>query len=119
VRVPALVVSPFSRGGYVYSGVSDHTSMLRLVETRFGVKAPNISAWRRSTAGDLTASLQGGSPNVSLPTLPTTDARGPKVTSECTTGQLSEINVSNPATYPLPAAQRLPRQEPGAARRLV
>ena len=36
-RVPMLVVSPFSRGGYVCSDVLDHTSHLRFLETRFGV----------------------------------------------------------------------------------
>ena len=41
-RVPLLVVSPFSRGGYVCSDTFDHTSQLRFLETRFGVKAPNI-----------------------------------------------------------------------------
>ncbi len=40
-RVPLLVVSPFSRGGYVCSDTFDHTSQLRFLETRFGVKAPN------------------------------------------------------------------------------
>ena len=45
-----LVVSPFSRGGYVCSDVFDHTSQLRFLEERFGVRAPNISAWRRRTA---------------------------------------------------------------------
>src|SRR5205085_9983779 len=53
-RVPTLVVSPFSRGGYVSSGVFDHTSLLRFIETRFGAEVPNLSAWRRSVTGDLT-----------------------------------------------------------------
>ena len=56
-RVPMLVLSPFSRGGHVASEVFDHTSQLRFLEERFGVKAPNISAWRRHTAGDLTSAL--------------------------------------------------------------
>src|SRR5580698_3661356 len=37
-RVPMLVISPFSRGGYVASGVFDHTSQLRFLEARFGVR---------------------------------------------------------------------------------
>ena len=37
--------------------VFDHTSQLRFLEERFGVRAPNISAWRRRTAGDLTSAL--------------------------------------------------------------
>ena len=56
-RVPMLVLSPFSRGGHVASEVFDHTSQLRFLEERFGVRAPNISAWRRRHAGDLTSAL--------------------------------------------------------------
>ena len=32
VRVPAIVVSPWSRGGYVNSEVFDHTSVIRFLE---------------------------------------------------------------------------------------
>ena len=42
-RVPMLVISPFSRGGHVASEIFDHTSQLRFLEERFGVRAPNIS----------------------------------------------------------------------------
>jgi phospholipase C len=41
-RVPLLVVSPFARGGYVCSDTFDHTSLLRFLETRFGVEVPYI-----------------------------------------------------------------------------
>ena len=43
------------RHGYVNSGLFDHTSLIRLIEARFGVREPNISAWRRQTCGDLTS----------------------------------------------------------------
>ena len=56
-RVPMLIVSPFSRGGLVSSDVFDHTSILRFLETRFGVEVPNLSAWRRKTTGDLTSAF--------------------------------------------------------------
>ena len=35
-RVPMLVVSPWSRGGWVDSQVFDHTSVIRFLERRFG-----------------------------------------------------------------------------------
>ena len=35
VRVPTLVVSPWSRGGWVNSQVFDHTSVIRFLEARF------------------------------------------------------------------------------------
>lgn len=54
-RVPMYVVSPWSAGGYVASEVFDHTSVIRFLETRFGVAEPNISPWRRAVCGDLTS----------------------------------------------------------------
>ena len=56
-RVPMLVVSPWSHGGWVNSQVFDHTSVIRFLEARFGVAEPNISAWRRAVAGDLTSAF--------------------------------------------------------------
>ncbi|KFA29040.1 phospholipase C, phosphocholine-specific [Xanthomonas vasicola] len=53
-RVPMYVISPWSRGGWVDSQVYDHTSVLRLLERRFGVPAPEITPWRRAVCGDLT-----------------------------------------------------------------
>src|SRR5262249_9436563 len=68
--VPLLIISPFSRGGFVSSDVFDHTSLLRFLETRFGVEVPNLSAWRRATCGDMTSALDFAAPDVSLPRLP-------------------------------------------------
>jgi phospholipase C len=70
-RVPGLVISPFSRGGLVSSDVFDHTSQLRLIETRFGVPVPNVSAWRRSTVGDMTTAFNfKGGLNSTVPSFP-------------------------------------------------
>ncbi|MBN6152134.1 phospholipase C, phosphocholine-specific [Xanthomonas sp. AmX2] len=52
-RVPMYVISPWSRGGWIDSQVYDHTSVLRLLERRFGVAAPSLSRWRRAVCGDL------------------------------------------------------------------
>ena len=69
-RVPMLVVSPFTRGGLVCSDTFDHTSMLRFVETRFGVEVPNLSAWRRRVTGDLTGAFNfAATPNDGKPKL--------------------------------------------------
>jgi phospholipase C len=73
-RVPMLVISPWSRGGWVDSQVFDHTSVIRFLERRFGVIEPNISAWRRAVAGDLTTAFDFANPNAArLPVLPTID----------------------------------------------
>jgi phospholipase C len=57
-RVPAIVISPWSAGGYVCSDVLDHTSLIRVIEKRFGVTEPNISAFRRRTCGDFSTALR-------------------------------------------------------------
>jgi phospholipase C len=63
VRTPAIIVSPWSRGGFVCSEVFDHTSVVRLMEARFGVMEPNISHWRRAVCGDLTSCFDFRTPN--------------------------------------------------------
>jgi phospholipase C len=73
-RVPMIICSPWTRGGYVDSNRYDHTSVLRFLETWTGVKAPNITAWRRSVTGDLTAAFDFASPDFSVPALPDTVA---------------------------------------------
>jgi phospholipase C len=113
-RVPLLVISPFSRGGYVCSETFDHTSQLRFLEERFGVTAPNLSDWRRRTVGDLTATLHLEASDTSVPTLPPTSDAAP---AGCTSDDLLEISSTMPP-YPLPAHQTMPAQEPGTARRL-
>ena len=42
---------PSAGGATSLSDVFDHTSQLRFLEERFGVRAPNISAWRRQYRG--------------------------------------------------------------------
>lgn len=73
-RVPMIVISPWSKGGFVCSQVFDHTSVIRFIERRFGVIEPNISAWRRAVCGDLTATLDFSTRHIDLPSLP--DTRG-------------------------------------------
>ena len=116
-RVPLLVVSPFSRGGYVCSDTFDHTSQLRFLETRFGVRAPNITTWRRRITGDLTTTLQLGSQSTALPALPATLGQAdPRVRAQCTAAQLLGGDV-NTAPYPVPTSQTMPTQELGEALR--
>jgi phospholipase C len=75
-RVPMYVISPWSRGGWVNSQVFDHTSVIRLLEQRFGVHESNISPWRRAVCGDLTSAFDFQHPNDpgKWPTLPDTRA---------------------------------------------
>lgn len=95
-RVPTLVVSPWSRStstdGRVASDVFDHTSALRLLETRFGVEIPNLSAWRRETCGDLATTLDLSRTDRSVPDLPLTAARDAAAMASC--------SIADPAQPP-------------------
>ncbi|MDB5998903.1 MAG: Phospholipase phosphocholine-specific [Rhizobacter sp.] len=73
-RVPMYIVSPWSKGGWVNSQVFDHTSTLRFIEQRFGVKETNISPWRRVVSGDLTSCFNFKTPNNDIVALPDTAA---------------------------------------------
>lgn len=63
-RVPMLIASPWSKGGYVNSQVFDHTSCLMFLEhflkkkTGKTIKSDNISSWRRAVCGDLTSAFR-------------------------------------------------------------
>ncbi|HSZ40365.1 MAG TPA: alkaline phosphatase family protein [Trebonia sp.] len=116
-RTPCLVVSPFSAGGYKYSGTLDHTSTLRLIESRFGVTVPNLTSWRRGATGDLTGALNFTSaPVTSLPSLPTTTLVGNTTVVEeavlnALTGTL-DVGID----YPLPTSNSMPSQATTPAR---
>ncbi len=63
-RVPLLIASPWSRGGFVNSEIFDHTSILMFLEhflshkTGKAIKETNISEWRRTICGDLTSAFR-------------------------------------------------------------
>jgi phospholipase C len=110
-RVPTLLISPFTRGGFVSSDLFDHTSVLRFLETRFGAEVPNLSAWRRSTVGDLTSALNLKKPDPSIPNLPPTLPAVQQVIQQCV------ANLAGTTSYPVPATQAQPAQEPGSPTR--
>ncbi|MES2276270.1 MAG: phospholipase C, phosphocholine-specific [Bacteroidota bacterium] len=59
-RVPLVIASPWTKGGWVNSEVFDHTSTLQFLEHFLSEKTgrkiiePNISTWRRTVCGNLT-----------------------------------------------------------------
>ncbi len=69
-RVPCLIVSPWTVGGWAAGEAFDHTSALRFLERFTGVREPNISAWRRRTFGDLTSAFGFDAPAPRAPRLP-------------------------------------------------
>jgi len=61
-RVPTILVSPFVKRGHVSSRVYDHASVLRLIESRWGLDP--LSA-RDAQANDIAAELDMSSPDFS------------------------------------------------------
>jgi phospholipase C len=103
-RMPAIVCSPWSRGGWVASEVFDLTSTLRFLERWTGVAEPNISAWRRKVCGDLTSCFDFGVADYAFPGLPDTAALASAADRQC-----AELPEPTPPAGESP----LPAQEPG------
>ncbi|GAA1225978.1 phospholipase C, phosphocholine-specific [Kitasatospora nipponensis] len=104
-RVPMIIASPWTRGGYVDSQVYDHTSVIRFLETwtaALGTPAlcPNISDWRRKVCGDLTGAFDFTNPVYGLPALPATND---------TISQATANLMINPS----PGTNAMPVQEAG------
>ncbi|HEY1701724.1 MAG TPA: alkaline phosphatase family protein [Trebonia sp.] len=108
-RVPCIIVSPWTVGGYVCSELADHTSQLKFLELITGVTEPNISDWRRQTVGDLTSAFRFNQANLHPPALPDTNGQY----------NLAQYEIAN---LPLPSqpgqAQTMPKQEPGTRPRV-
>ena len=123
-RVPMIVASPWSRGGWVNSQHFDHTSTLmfleRFIQQKYGktVLEENISAWRRAISGDLTSVFRPYDPeeaaldflNRNKFVVSIEKARYKELPSnyrKLTPGQIEQINRS-----PRQSAL-MPHQEPG------
>ncbi len=109
-RVPMLVISPWSKGGFVNSQLFDHTSIIRFIEQRFASEnpelwEPNITPWRRAVVGDLTSAFNFRNPNEALPALPSTSTYMPP----------DQLRHPNYVPVP-PTDQAMPQQEPGVRR---
>ncbi len=110
-RVPCILMSPFTRGGFLASGTFDHTSVLRFIETRFGVTVPNLSAWRRGVTGDLTSALTlGRAPINSKPFLPAAPLTEPQVDAELIANALLGTFEDDGIPYPPPTSNVMPSQ---------
>lgn len=108
-RVPCIIVSPWTAGGWVCSQPFDHTSVLQFVEKITGVTETNITEWRRKTFGDLTAAFRFSAEKAAPPKLPGT-------------ARQLELASRGAATLPPPKfpgiAQIPPAQEKGSRKRV-
>ena len=114
----ALVISPFSAGGYKYSGTLDHTRTLRLIETRFGVTGaePDRLAPLRHRRLHRRAQPHQPAGDQRCPALPSTSiGSNLTVVEEAVLNALAgTLDVGIP--YPLPASNPCrPGDHPGPA----
>ena len=107
-RVPCIVVSPWTAGGWVCSQLFDHTSPLQFLEKFTGVHEPNISDWRRKTFGDMTSVFRFGDAAAEPPVLP--DTAGPLIRARY------EAESLPPPSAPI--HQSMPTQEQGERPRI-
>jgi phospholipase C len=63
-RVPCVVISPYARRNFIAHGQYDHTSILKMIEWRFGLPALTV---RDATANNLAEVLNLGTPDLSAP----------------------------------------------------
>jgi phospholipase C len=108
-RVPCIIISPWTTGGWVCSQPFDHTSVLQFLEQFTGVREPNISDWRRSTFGDLTSAFRVRHGNNKIPSLP--DVREPLIQAKYEIAHLPKPVLPD-------ADQSPPKQEPGPRKRV-
>ncbi|MBI1369855.1 MAG: phospholipase C, phosphocholine-specific [Planctomycetes bacterium] len=109
-RVPCIIISPWTAGGWVCSQPFDHTSVLQFLEKFTGVREPNISDWRRKTFGDLTAAFRFKDARAEPPTsLPDT---------AITLGLALTAPVRLPKPTPPVGEQAMPTQEKGERKRI-
>lgn len=103
-RVPCILISPWTAGGWVCSQPFDHASVLQFLERFTGVREPNITAWRRRTFGDLTSAFRFRGADTKVPAFPSTT-------------DLLNLAKYEAARLPEPSLpgeeQQFPAQEPG------
>ena len=108
-RVPCIIISPWTTGGWVCSQPFDHTSVLQFLEQFTGVREPHISDWRRSTFGDLTSAFRIRRADNKVPHLP--EVRGPLIRARYDAAHLPKPILPD-------ADQSPPKQEPGSRKRV-
>ena len=72
-RIPFMMISPWTRGGYVFTEHADHTSQIMFVEEWLeahgykSVRTENITPWRRSHMSNLINAFDFDHPDYTIP----------------------------------------------------
>ncbi|KAF2094978.1 phosphoesterase-domain-containing protein [Rhizodiscina lignyota] len=77
-RLPFYIVSPWTRGGHVFTERSDHISQIKFVEEWLASKGKHVvttqvPAWRRAHMSDLTKAFDFSKTDLSIPNIPKAD----------------------------------------------
>lgn len=121
-RVPMLIVSPWTRGGNVFSEVSDHTSTLKFMEEWVGkdsktgkylAPADNISVWARKTSSNLVNAFDFANPDYSIPKFEAVP-KPAQVLGKWAPTEMCEAIITAPKTSPPYGKQVYPTVEAGA-----
>ncbi|EEP75698.1 conserved hypothetical protein [Uncinocarpus reesii 1704] len=78
-RVPFYIVSPWTRGGRVFTEHADHTSHILFIEQWLSARGvhnittPELVPWRRAHMSNLVNAFDFDNPDLSLPQLPKAD----------------------------------------------
>lgn len=79
-RLPFYIISPWTRGGYVFTERADHISQIKFVERWLGalgyanITTDQIPTWRREHMSDLVAAFDFSDPDFTIPDIPAADS---------------------------------------------
>lgn len=84
-RLPFYIVSPWTRGGHVFTEHADHNSQILFIENWLAAKGKNVVTnqmvpWRRNNMSPLLNAFDFANPDFSIPDLP--DAPVPHMTAD-------------------------------------
>ncbi|CAO3590248.1 unnamed protein product [Absidia cylindrospora] len=120
-RVPMIIVSPYTRGGHVYSDLSDHSSTLMFMEEWVGknengsyaAPAKNIDSWYRETTSNLVNAFDFDKPDFSIPKLPTNPKPAVDGSGNWDATEMCE-KLTDPKSTPPYGKQVFPQVESGS-----
>lgn len=122
-RVPMVIVSPWTRGGNVFSEVSDHTSTLKFMEEYVGkdsngkylAPAVNIPPFARKTSSNLVNAFDFDNPDYTIPKFdPVPKPAQLPLLNTWNPTEMCEINIFAPKTKPPYGKQVKPVVESGS-----
>ncbi|CAO3624462.1 unnamed protein product [Cunninghamella blakesleeana] len=120
-RVPMIIVSPFTRGGNVFTDVADHSSSLMFLEEWIGkydngsfvAPASNIDEWYRKTSSNLVDAFDFDKPDYTIPKLPINPKPAQTPSGVWDPTEMCE-KLSDPKTKPPYGNQVVPVVEKGS-----